>query len=105
MSAARKFRIETTFINELMGMGVYGLTVTRKARADMNLAGVDLCDVAYVLSTGRVVSSDMLEGRGLWDVRGRTVDGIPLVLTIAVISAEYDVELLEILVVQRKGGL
>ena len=101
MGAQRKYAFETEFINGLMETGIYSLTVTRKARADMRAAAVDLCDVAYVLSTGRVVSSDMLESRGLWDVRGKTVEGAFLILTVAIISAEYDVELLEIIVVQR----
>jgi hypothetical protein len=52
---------------------------------------------------GRVVRSDMLEMRGLWDVRGKTVDGAVLELTVAVISVEHNLELLEVLLVKKEG--
>ena len=38
----------------------------------------------------------MIGRRGLWDVRGETVDGVILEITIAVISTEYEVEILEV---------
>jgi hypothetical protein len=69
----------------------------------MRAAETNLADVTYVLMNGRVVSSDMLDMRGLWDVRGKTVDGAVLELTVAVISVEYDVELLEVLLVKKEG--
>ena len=53
-------------------------------------------DVNHVLRTGRVIRSDMIGRRGLWDVRGETVDGVILEITIAVISTEYEVEILEV---------
>ena len=71
----------------------------------MRAAGVDLCDVIYVLANGRVVRSGMLESCGLWDVRGWTLDGIFLELTVAVISSEYDVELLEVVVVRKREAV
>ena len=104
MGAAAKFEFETTFINSVIGAGAYGLTVTITASRGMRQAGVDLCDVNHVLLTGKVVRSDMLESRGLWDVRGWTVEGIYLELTVAVISSEYDVELLEVVIVKKRGA-
>jgi len=44
----------------------------------------------------------MLEFRGLWDVRGKTVDGVMLEIKTAVVSSEYEVELLRIMKVQRR---
>jgi hypothetical protein len=63
---------------------------------------IDLVDVNFVLRTGLVVRSDMLEFRGLWDVRGKTVDGVMLEIKTAVVSSEYEVELLRIMKVQRR---
>lgn len=102
MSAARKYAFETEFINAVFESGIYSLTVSRKGAADMRALGVTIPDVTYVLMNGRVVRSDMLEMRGLWDVRGNTVDGVALELTVAIVSADCDVELLEVLVVQRR---
>jgi hypothetical protein len=103
MSAKPKFYVETTYINEVIASGIYSLTVTRRAAADMAVAKTDLADVTYVLMHGRVVQSDMLEMRGLWNIRGKTVDGAVLGLTVAVISVEHDVELLEVLLVRKEG--
>lgn len=103
MSAKAKFYIETTYINEVIASGIYSLTVTRKAAADMAAAETNLADVTYVLMHGQVVRSDMLEMRGLWNVRGKTVDGVALELTIAVISVEHNVELFEVLLVKKEG--
>lgn len=101
MGAKRQFYVETTYINEVIASGVYSLTVTRKAAADMTAAATDLADVTHVLMHGQVVRSDMLEMRGLWDIRGKTVDGAMLELTVAVISVDHDVELLEVLLVKK----
>lgn len=103
MSAEPKFEFETTYINEVIASGVYSLTVTRIAAIGMKAAETNIADVTHVLMNGRVVGSDMLEMRGLWDVRGETVDGAVLELTIAVISVEHNVELLEVLLVKKEG--
>lgn len=104
MAAKPKFKLETEYINTLVGDGAYGLTVTRTASAEMKSLGVVLADVNHVLTTGNVVRSDMLEMRGLWDVHGSTVNDMDLELTVAVIANEYDVELLEVLLLKRKGN-
>lgn len=103
MAAQRKHELETTFINAWVETGVYSLVVNMTVAASMRRQQIDLIDVNHVLRTGLVVRSDMLESRGLWDVSGRTVDGVRLELKIAVVSAEYEVELLRILKVQRRG--
>lgn len=103
MGAKPKFDVETIYINEVIASGIFSLTVTNKAASDMRAAETNLADVTYVLMHGRVVRSDMLEMRGLWDVRGRTVDGAILELTIAVISVEHNLELLEVLLVKKEG--
>jgi hypothetical protein len=103
MNARPKFDIETVYINEVIASGIYSLTVTRKAATEMRAAETNLADVTYVLMHGRVVRSDMLEMRGLWDVRGKTVDGAVLELTVAVISVEHNLELLEVLLVKKEG--
>jgi len=102
MSAKRKFYVETTYINEVIASGSFSLTITRKAAADMAVAEADFADVTYVLMHGHVVRSDMLEMRGLWDIRGKTVDGALLELTVAVISVDHDVELLEVMLVKKE---
>jgi len=104
VGVAKKFLIETECINVLMREGNYGLTVNEAARAGMKAAGVHLCDVHYVGSNGRVVESGMLGNRGLWVVRGPTIDSIWIELTVAVISTECDVELLEVCAVKVRGG-
>jgi hypothetical protein len=103
MNANAKFKVETTYINEVIRSGIYSLKVTMKAAADMAAAEMSLADVTYVLMRGQVVRSDMLEMRGLWDVRGKTVDGAVLQLTVAVISVEHEVELFEVLLVKKEG--
>lgn len=70
----------------------------------MKLAGVDLTDVHYVGSSCPVVRSGMLGNRGLWVVRGPTLDGQVIDLTVAVVSTEYDVELLEVCAVKKVKG-
>ena len=103
MAAQPDYQFETTCINALMEGGVYGLTITREAAEGMRRAEVNICDVSYVLINGHVVQSDMLEDRGLWSVRGPTVDDVVLQLTVAVETTEYDVELLRVFVVERNG--
>lgn len=103
MGAAAEYELETTCINALMENGVYGLTVTRAAAEAMRRDGVNICDVSYVLINGHVVRCDMLDQRGLWNVRGTTVDSVTLELVVAVETSEYDVELLKIFVVKREG--
>jgi hypothetical protein len=102
VAAQRKFGIETDYINAVFGTGIYSLTVSRKGASDMRLIGVTIPDVTFIFMNGRVVRSDMLDMRGLWHVRGKTVDGLELELIVAVISSEYDVELLEVLAVKEK---
>lgn len=102
MAAQEEFAFETEFINGVFGSGVYSLTVSRSGAAAMRRLGVTIPDVTYVLMRGEVVRSDMLEMRGLWDVRGQTVDDVDLELTVAIVSVEFDVELLEIVLVKRK---
>jgi len=102
LGAPKKFEIETECINQLMS-GAYGLTVRVSVAQEMRLAGIDLTDVQYVGSTGRVVRSGMLGNRGLWVVRGETTEGVTIELTVAVISSDYDVELLEVQSVTKRG--
>lgn len=99
----KKFEIETDCINQLMS-GVYELEVSLTARDGMRRAGVDLTDVQYVGSTGRVVHSDMLGNRGLWVVRGDTVEGVAIDVTVAVVSSEYEVEVREVCSVKVRGN-
>jgi hypothetical protein len=101
MAAEQQFAFETEFINGVFGSGVYSLTVSRTGAAAMRRLGVKIYDVTHVLMHGHVVRSDMLEMRGLWDVRGETVDGVELELTVAIVSVDFDVELLEILLVKE----
>jgi hypothetical protein len=103
MVAQAEFEIETTCINALMEDGLNVLTITREAANAMRRERVDICDVSYVLINGRVIRSDMLEQRGLWTVRGQTVDDVVLELEVAVESSEYDVELLRVVVVRREA--
>ena len=100
MAAVHK--IETDFINNVFESGIYSLTVSRKGAASMREIGVTIPDITYAFSNGRVIESDMLEMRGLWVVRGKTVDDVDLDMTVAVISCEYDVELLEVILVERR---
>jgi len=102
MAAEKQFAFETEFINGVFGSGVYSLTVSRTGAAAMRRLQVTIPDVTYVLMHGHVIRSDMLDRRGLWDVRGETVDGVSLELTVAIVSVEFDVELLEILLVKEK---
>jgi hypothetical protein len=102
MAAARKFAIETDFINGVFESGIYSLTVSRLGASSMREVGVSIPDITYAFAGGHVIQSDMLEMRGLWVVRGKTVDGVMLDMTVAVISCEYDVELLEVISVKRR---
>jgi hypothetical protein len=99
--AALKHEIETAFINLWVEEGLYELVVSARIGQTLRELKIDLMDVNHVLKTGNVVESDMLENRGLWNVRGKTVDDVSLILTIAVISSEYEVELLRIVKVKR----
>jgi len=101
MAAARN-KIETTYINTWVDTGVYELVVNSTVAAVMRRLKIDLLDVNHVLRTGDVIRSDMLESRGLWDVRGETVDNVTLDIKIAVVSSEYEVELLRIVKVRRR---
>lgn len=101
MAAKPKHAVETTFINSWVETGVYSLVVNATVAEQMRRLKIDLVDVNYILRTGRVVRSDMVESKGLWNVLGRTVDGAALEVIITVISAEYEVELLRIVKVQR----
>lgn len=94
MSAARH-EIETTYIN-LWAETEYALVVNSAVAQQMQRLNIDLVDVNHVLKTGSVVRSDMIESRGHWNVRGETVDEARIELSIAVVSSEYEVELLRI---------
>jgi hypothetical protein len=102
MAAQRKHAVETNFINAWVETGVYNVVINMNVAAQMRRLHVDLLDVNFVLRTGVVVRSDMIESRGLWDVRGKTVDGAALEIKIAVISSVYEVEVLRIVMVQRR---
>jgi hypothetical protein len=99
---AIRHEIETTYINEWVEMGAYELVVNVATAQEMRRQRVDLVDINYVLRTGTVVQSDMLDSRGLWDVLGGTVDGDLLELQIAVVSSECEVELLRIVKMKRR---
>lgn len=97
---AAKHEVETTYIN-LWAETAYDLVVSSAMSHEMHRLGIDLVDVNYVLKTGSVVSSDMIDYRGLWVVHGATLDGGRLKLVIAVVSSECEVELLRIVDVRR----
>lgn len=97
MAALRQHEAETTFINAWAEVGTYDLVVNAAVSASMRRQKLDLLDVNNVLKTGRVVGSDMIGSRGLWDVRGQTTEGVWLVVRIAVSSAEPEVELLQVI--------
>lgn len=99
--AAIKHEVETTYINSWVESGVYELVINQTMAGAMRRHKIDLVDINYVLRSGRVVHSDMLERRGLWDIEGITVDGVSLIIRVAVVSSEYEVELLRILNVER----
>ena len=99
--AAVSHQTETIYINSWVEDGIYELVVNTTIADTMRRLKIDLVDVNHVLKTGSVVSSDMLESRGLWDVRGTTVDEVVLDVTIAVVSSECEVELLRIVKVRR----
>lgn len=103
MAAQRKHEVETTYINSWVESGVYSLVVNVTVAAEMRRQRLDLVDINHLLRTGNVVRSDMAESKGLWDVRGRLVDGAQVEVKVAVVSAECEVELLRILKVQRRG--
>ncbi|RFB78595.1 hypothetical protein [Methylovirgula sp. 4M-Z18] len=99
--AAARHDLETTYINEWVETGVYELVVNTTVSAQMRRQGIDLVDVNHVLRTGRVVRSDMIGRRGLWDVLGTTVEDISVGIRVAVVSSEYEVELLQVVKVKR----
>lgn len=99
--AAEKLEFETTYINLWVEAGVYELVINSTIAEMLHRLKIDLVDVNHVLKTGSVVRSDMLENRGLWDVRGATVDSMFLEITVAVVSSDYEVELLRIVEVRR----
>lgn len=101
MGAKLKHPVETTFINEWVETGAYDLIVNLTVAGQMRRLKVDLLDVNHVLRTGIVVRSDMQEAKGLWSVRGDTVEEVTLEIRIAVVSSECEVELLRILRVER----
>lgn len=99
--AAVRHQVETTFINSWVEDGAYELVVNTAIAATMRRLEIDLVDVNHVLKTGEVFRSDMLESRGLWEVRGTTVNDVVLDIEIAVVSSECEVELLRIVKVKR----
>lgn len=102
MSAQRKFAIETGYIRAFVGAG-YSITVCIPVSESMRAQGFCLPDVHYLIRTGRVTHSDMLEMRGLWTMSGRNVDGIHMRVTFLVEAEEYDVELIKVVRVERGG--
>lgn len=101
MNAVRH-EVETTYINEWVEFGAYELVVSAITANEMRSQRVDLVDINHALKTGRVVASDMLDNRGLWDVVGVTVDNEILELRVAVVSSECEVELLRVMKVKRR---
>jgi len=101
MAAPLEHQIETTWINSWVEDGLYVLRINAKVREQMLQSNIFLPDINHVLKTGSVIVSDMAENRGLWDVRGRTVDDELICLTVSVSSNEFDVELLEIAKLQK----
>lgn len=102
MAAKLKHAVETTFLNSWAEAGVYDLKVNKPVWEQMRRLGMDLLDVIYVLRTGVVVESDMIGSKGLWTVRGKTVEEKGIEVRIAVVSTEYNVELLRITLVGRR---
>ena len=100
MAPRHKFKFETDYINEAFRCGIATLTIRAKASASLGALGADVTDVNYVFRTGRVVVSDMIDRRGLWHVRGKTVDDLELELIVAVESSEVDIDLLAVLEVR-----
>lgn len=98
--AAVKHDIETTYINVWAETG-FSLIVRSETVRQMDQMSIDLVDINHVLKTGLVTHSDMFDSRGLWTVRGTTVDDICVELKIAVESSRYEVEVLQILEVKR----
>lgn len=92
---AERFQIETDCINQLAVDG-YGLTVNCKVAGHLRRRGLSLVDLRHVLATGDVVHSDMLEDRGLWIVFGDLIDGGVITITVAVRSADQEVEIMAI---------
>ncbi|MBG6211717.1 hypothetical protein IWQ49_006408 [Labrenzia sp. EL_126] len=98
--AAIKHEVETEFIN-LWAETDYDLVVNATVSSSMRRQGLDLLDVNFVMKTGMVINSDMRDSRGLWCVRGETVDDVELDLTVLVESSNYQVELLRVVKVIR----
>ena len=96
-------RVETTYINSWVESGVYSLIVNLNVAAQMRRLKVDLIDINHVLRTGAVMRSDMVEHKGLWNVRGRTTESLTLEIVIAVVSSQCEVELLRIIKVERSN--
>lgn len=101
MAALRQHETETIFINAWAEAGTYDLVVNATVSNLLRRQRLDLVDANHVLKTGRVTRSDMIESRGLWNVRGETTEGDLLDVLIAVRSAEPEVELLQVLKVRR----
>lgn len=91
----RKFQIETECINLMADAGAT-FRVTAAFSGRMRDAGQYLPDVRFVLASGKVIRSDMREQLGLWDVRGTTLSGARLTVTVLVDSVEGYVEPVDI---------
>ena len=104
MAAQKKYAVETTYLRAFMQAG-YSITVPAAVSVSMRVQGFCLPDVHYCARTGRVTASGMLEMRGLWTISGRNVDGIPMRITVAVESEDYDVELIRVLKIENGGAL
>lgn len=87
---------ETTFLNAWMQAGACVLGVAAEASVDISNLRIGLLDVAYVLKTGIVVRSDMLEDKGLWEVVGHSVDGLDLQVRLVISSADCNLKVLRV---------
>ncbi len=94
--AVERFEIEATFIRTWVADGIFDVGVPVGMSGKLYQLGLDLTDVNYILKTGTIFRSDMLEDRGLWSLRAETVDGVRVVMTIVVNSSEYRLSLYDI---------
>lgn len=97
---AAKHDLETTYINE-WAETEFAIIICKEIAQLLHQIKIDLVDINHVMKTGEVIHSDMIDSKGLWTVRGTTVDEVCIDLEVAVVSSEYEVELLQILEVKR----
>ena len=95
--AVARHKVETTFINAWAVGGDFEIVLGVLVSQQMRDIGIALVDVNFILKTGSVIDSDMLGSRGLWVVRGETLDGVWIDAEIAVRSTTGEVELLKLM--------